>query len=118
MNCKRCGRELKNPVSVKNEMGPVCYGKAKMEEKQKDLFEAEYEVVRVGPVGILIRDIGKGRSVTNDAERVVKEIMNTYEFTVPNEEVMIRYIDTMDRTDILKVSAAGEFAGFAPGVPA
>lgn len=36
MKCKRCGRWLKNPRSVVNEMGPVCFKKWKRERDRQE----------------------------------------------------------------------------------
>lgn len=46
--CIRCGRTIKNPLSVQHGMGPVCFkreifamSKRKFDERQMDLFSSE-----------------------------------------------------------------------------
>jgi hypothetical protein len=55
-----------------------------------------------------ITDLNVGKSVTNDAEAVVREIFANY----GNQRII--YVDTMGCTDEL-LHSKGVFTGFAPG---
>ena len=43
-NCRKCGRALKNPVSVKLEKGPVCRAR----DKQTDNLQREFDFMIEG----------------------------------------------------------------------
>lgn len=47
INCKRCGKELTNPQSIKRGYGPICWGKlqarASAQGTTMDEFIEEYE---------------------------------------------------------------------------
>ena len=118
--CLRCKRPLKDPVSMDRGYGPVCAGKVGAQrEATRNLFEAEYEVVRVqrpstppyGPAMpgmVWIHDLDRGaRSVTNDADRVVAKLHAEY------PDYRIVYRDSMGRWDELR-HEHGRFTAFAP----
>ena len=111
--CERCHRGLKDPESIKRGLGPICAGKAPRSTDQT-LFDAQYRVVKVLADAVWIIDLKTGRSVTNDAERVVAELHKEY------GNRRIYYRDTQDCWDELK-HELGRFTGFAPardqGVP-
>lgn len=110
--CMECGRGLKEPASVERGMGPVCAAKyAARRSSSRDMFTADYDVVKVAEDMVWIVDLDRGnRSVTNDAERVVAELAKQY------GERRIIYRDSMGRWDEL-VHEAGRFTGYRP-VPA
>ena len=72
---------------------------------------AQYEIVDVKPTLVLIKDIGPWsvyKTVTNDAEWVVKQVYNEF------GDRRIDYIDSDGNRDQL-VHTRGTFTGFAPG---
>ena len=73
-HCRICKRRLKNPLSVKLGIGPICRARDKLQE-EFDFMHAQFEVLEheVGKY-IYIRDIGHttGRTITNDAEYVIE----------------------------------------------
>lgn len=68
---------------------------------------AIYRVVSVTPDIITIRDLDDGRSVTNDAERIVAKLIAEW----GNKRIL--YYDTMGNLDEL-LHEAGVFKGYAP----
>ena len=74
---------------------------------------ARYRVIDVTPKSVLIRDLGPWNrhfTVTNDAENVVKEIVDKGFL----EGRRLFYFDSEGELGELKVSEKGRFAGFAP----
>jgi len=43
MECRRCGRRLSDPQSIKAGIGPICAAKERVERDQSDLFGFEYD---------------------------------------------------------------------------
>lgn len=74
---------------------------------------AAYEVLKVEFGRVLIKDMNRGRSVTNAAEAVVAHLVRT---GIAAADGHVLYIDSDGRLDRLLV-AGGEFAGFAAGTP-
>lgn len=78
-NCKRCGKELTDPVSVLRGIGPECWKKRILgdrNEKTLNLFgnRAEYTWGFDGNI-LWLKDHGKTcRSLTNDLENCLAEI--------------------------------------------
>ena len=117
--CVRCGRPLSDPLSRQLGAGPVC--RAQGAGRVPDLFggvrpalnepRASYDMVRITPEVVWIRDRDEdgARSVTNDAERVVRELLERFAPETPR----IIYRDSMGRWDELKHDGA-RFTGFAP----
>lgn len=70
------------------------------------MIRSHYEIVKVDRGIVWIKDMNGERSVTNDAERVVKEIHAQY----PNARII--YCDSMFNWDELK-HRNGEFTGFS-----
>lgn len=80
-SCSYCGKALSDPVSVEIGVGPVCRitNKIKeMSEKTENLFasRALFEYGFEGDV-LWITDEGGFKSVTNDMENVLEDIMDT-----------------------------------------
>ena len=75
--CKRCGKNLNDPKSIRLELGPICRILIKNEEKDRteDMFggpDFDYEVM--GSV-VVIYDLDKGgKSVTNGIDMVLEAI--------------------------------------------
>ena len=111
--CRICGRHLRNPLSVKIGIGPVCRGRDSQQEVF-DFMHAETLLLKhERGKYIYIRDIGhnSGRSVTNDAEYVVGQLYLEYEIT---DETRIFYVDFEGRVDEL-LDTGKIFRGFKVG---
>jgi len=107
-SCRICGRELTDPVSVYAGIGPVCRLKGKeIEYKMKDgnLFSnrAKYDFGIIGNV-IWIKDLGGFKSVTNDIEEVLSEILKE----VALEGMKIMYRDSMNIWDEVRPQIVGK----------
>lgn len=107
--CICCGRVLTDPVSIAAGIGPVCAMTAKEAElasRNGHLFRAEYRV-RVDAGVIVIEDLDRGRTVTNDAEAVIADLARVgHDLTLP-----VMYRDSSGIWDGMEV-AGGRFAGF------
>lgn len=68
---------------------------------------AVFDYAHSAPGEVLLRDRGTGRSITNDAEHVVRQVLRRF----PDHRIF--YIDTMGYCDEL-VHDGREFTGFAP----
>jgi hypothetical protein len=103
---------LRNPISVQLGIGPVCRGKDNL-QGEFEFMNAEFEVLKhESGRYIYIRDIGQCcRSVTNDAEKVVRKLFVEYGITA---ETRIFYDDSDGRVDEL-VHMGGVFTGFKAG---
>ncbi len=75
------------------------------------MLKASYTILKIEPGYVLISDNDIGRTVTNDAERVVS---NLYNSGIINDNKILYYIDTEGRVDILKHKGE-EFTGFESG---
>ena len=76
VRCRNCGRELTDPVSINRGIGPECMMESKRDQiGQLSMFSARaaYDYSIDGPV-LRIRDLGGGKSVTNDIETILSEI--------------------------------------------
>lgn len=79
--CCICGKPLENPESIVRGMGDVCAAKLGLfkykARRPKEVLDPDYQyhsiVIAGVKVGVVI-DSGKGRSVTNAADDVCKEI--------------------------------------------
>jgi hypothetical protein len=69
---------------------------------------ARYAIVSVKGGVVTIRDLNIGRSVTNDAEAVVEELVARW------GDQRIMYYDSSGQLDEL-LHRGGQFTGFAPG---
>lgn len=114
LSCTRCNRPLKNPASVQNGMGPVCFALAQAQiqrgAQRVPPLGSDWHVVGSDAerriVWIVDEDRG-GCSVTNDAENVVVALQNRF----PGYRVIYR--DSIGNWDEL-CHDAGRFTGFAP----
>lgn len=70
-------------------------------------YRAQYRIAHETPDTIFIVDLDQGKSITNDAEKVVERVVHDH------GTVRIIYRDTMGRWDEL-VHEGGIFKGFAP----
>jgi hypothetical protein len=73
---------------------------------------AEFEIVAVNDLFIVLVDLDRGVSVTNDAARVIEEVQQRVSGGIGRRPVYYR--DTMGRFDRLLVDGDGCFCGFAP----
>lgn len=113
--CTCCGRELSNPASVEAHMGPICRGKDHAKDHAKDhpkeqpeMHRARY-TTRLKDGVIVLEDLDQGRSVTNDAELVIRDLAERgFDLSLP-----IIYRDTLGCWSGLLVRD-GAFAGFLP----
>jgi hypothetical protein len=98
--CCICKRALSAPLSVKLGIGPICLARENQQEAF-DFMRAKIEVLKheCGKY-IYVRDIGHitGRSVTNDAEYVIKRLYLEFGIT---DETRIFYEDSEGRVDEL-----------------
>jgi len=112
--CRVCSRLLKNPLSVELGIGPVCRAKDIL-QGEFDFMKAEWEVLKhERGKFIFIRDIGHDsghRSITNDAEYVVRQLFDGEDIT---EETRIFYEDSDGRIDEI-VHVGKRFVCFKPG---
>ena len=94
MKCSRCNRVLTDPVSIQRRIGPVClrkergavlYLQSQPSEEQMDIFKtrsAWHHQILIEDFGLVVciwddySEAEPTMSVTNDAENVVKAIMN------------------------------------------
>ena len=67
-NCRKCGRALKNPVSVKLEKGPVCRAK----DKQTDNLQREFD--------FMIEDIPDYVDMKKAVQSVIKDMDRLFPF--------------------------------------
>lgn len=79
MHCRRCNRPLKNHVSVAFGMGAICRMKLKeadKNEKTQNMFANRSEYTHDIEENIIsITDKGGMKSVTNDIENVITDII-------------------------------------------
>jgi hypothetical protein len=76
-----------------------------------DGTKAKYAILRQNSKAVAIEDLSTGRSVTNDAEAVVREL---HQSGILAGRRLI-YFDTFGQLDELKHDGKGNFTGFAPG---
>lgn len=112
--CNCCGKPLSDPVSVELGIGPVCRVQNKLQEfgeKSGNMFanrsKYQYEVFRNV---LCITDEGGYKSVTNDMENVLQDILNDIEageekFDMSKGKIM--YKDSMGIWDGVNVTLSG-----------
>lgn len=111
-HCACCGRALKDVVSVKLGVGPICRANGAAAGPERDLFtvRSDYEVEIEGDV-ILVTDLDRGgRSVTNDAPWVISDLARA---GLRRPGMRVIYRDSRAVWDELVVRDL-RFAGFAP----
>ena len=114
--CRKCNRVLKNPLSIKLGIGPICRARDNL-QGEFEFMKAQFdEVKHERGKYIYIRDIGHNcRSITNDAEYVVEQLYLEYGIT---DETRIFYkdSDTDPEARIDEIVHEGHvFKGFKPG---
>lgn len=108
--CNCCGKPLSDPVSVDIGIGPVCRVQNKLQElgeRTGNMYanraQYDYEVFQ----GVLIiEDLGGYKSVTNDMENVLNDIIKAH----PEEDISrrkIMYKDSMGIWDGVTVKLHG-----------
>lgn len=111
--CKVCKRALKNPKWVELGIGPICakrQGVTGGSVIQGPAARADYDIVRSDAESITIRDLDRGsKSVTNDAEAVVVEMLLKYGLGTRR----LFYYDSSGRLDEIRHDGRA-FLGFAP----
>lgn len=75
-------------------------------------MNAKYRIEEQTDDQIVIRDIGSGMTVTNDAEAVVRDLHRNGMLG----DRKLFYYDSEDRLDEIVHDGRGVFQGFAPGV--
>jgi hypothetical protein len=118
--CRVCGRPLTDPASVAAGVGPICGGKGGRQHEPRernggasgfDLFRSTYSWTDDGRV-VAIIDSGIGKSVADDAEMVIAELVAAG-VLVDQREIIYR--DTTGTWDRI-LTRQGKFAGFgSPG---
>jgi hypothetical protein len=73
---------------------------------------AEFKIVAINDLSIVLVDLGRGVSVTNDAPSVIAALQRQVPGGIGKRTVYYR--DTMGRFDRLLVGDDGRFEGFAP----
>jgi len=111
--CRICLRPLRDPLSIKMGIGPVC--------RARDGRQGEFEFMRAQVKllkhkrgrYIFVRDIGhgSGRSVTNDAEHVIGQLY--LEFGI-DDDTRIFFEDSMGNVDEI-LHSGRKFKGFKAG---
>ena len=76
-----------------------------------ECMDCSFEVVRVERDAVTIRDLNRGKSVTNDAERVVAQL-RAFELLTPGRRLF--YYDSMGDLDEIVWNECG-VVGFKPG---
>ncbi|WP_157266396.1 DUF6011 domain-containing protein [Azohydromonas aeria] len=104
--CLICGKPLTDPVSVALKIGPVCRCQIKMAEamdRTMDLFgppRSTYSwTVEDGVICIV--DLNGGKSVTNDAENVIADLVTA---GAPVDTMPVIYRDSVGVWDELAVA--------------
>lgn len=82
-------------------------------KRPEKLSEAAFEVIEVTPERVVIMDLMTGASVTNDAERVIDDLLYQYG-NVPERRYFYR--DTQGVFDELLIESGG-FSGFRSCTP-
>jgi hypothetical protein len=104
---------LKNPLSVKLGIGPVCRARDEL-QGEFDFMHAQTGLLKhERGKYIFVRDIGhnSGRTVTNDAEYVIRQLYLEFGIT---DETRIFYEDSEGEID--EILHSGEtFKGFKAG---
>jgi hypothetical protein len=111
--CRICGRHLRNPLSVRIGIGPICRERDN-KQGEFDFMHAKTQLLKdERGKYIFVRDIGhnSGRSITNDAEYVVEQLYLEYDIT---DETRIFYEDSEGRIDEL-LHTGKIFRGFKAG---
>lgn len=112
--CRCCGKALTDPVSVDLGVGPVCRITSKTrqsQERTENLFAHRASYTHDVVQGVVcITDLDGPKSVTNDAENVVADLVRAG-VILPTTPVIYR--DTMGVWDELVVTG-GRFVGFRP----
>ncbi len=99
--CKECGKTLTDSISIQIGIGPICRVKLKQKsinEKTLDMFsnQSSYDHGTEDNLKVLyIIDMGKQeyKSVTNNAENVLNEIMELDGINVADYKVMYKDSD-------------------------
>lgn len=107
--CEVCGRPLTDPVSIEAGIGPICRSNGHA-RRQLSIFDnrSDYCTELAGHV-ICITDLNLGsRSVTNDAEGVIRDLVESgYDLA----RMPVIYRDSTGTWDEMVVNN-GRFAGF------
>ena len=112
-SCKLCHRPLRDSVSVKIGMGPICRARDK-KQGEFDFMNAKWRVLNHVPGKyIFIEDIGHsmGRSVTSNVEYVIEQLYIEQNIT---HGTRVFYKDSDGSIDEI-IHAAGRFKTFKPG---
>ncbi|HET6558089.1 MAG TPA: DUF6011 domain-containing protein [Prolixibacteraceae bacterium] len=115
--CSCCGKPLEDPISVQFGIGPVCRVAKKlkeMSERSGNLFanRAEYDYGIQGEV-IWIVDNGGLKSVTNDMENILADIIREEEIDLCRYKIM--YQDSMGIWDGVRIGSSGSVTFFPIG---
>lgn len=78
---------------------------------EREIMGAVYRIELQTDEQILIKDVGTGMTVTNDAEAVVRDLHRNGMLG----KRRLLYIDSEGKVDELKHDGNGTFQGFAPG---
>ena len=112
-NCRLCNRALRDPVSVKIGMGPICRA-ADGKQNQFDFMRAKTELLKheCGKY-IFLQDVGhdSNRSVTGDVEYVIEQLYLEYDIA---DGTRIFYKDSEGNVDEI-LHSGKRFKGFKAG---
>lgn len=111
-DCIRCGRELKDPWSIRAGIGPVCQRKALadiLQSRSEKKPRVNYRIISVTSEIVTIEDLGpwdQYMTVTNGAEFVISEL------TPLLGTRRLLYVDSEGNMDELLHNGEGKFEGF------
>lgn len=93
-NCRCCGKTLTDPISISLGFGPVCRANKKnksLNERTLNMFaeRAEYSYTIDGNI-IAIEDLQGMKSVTNDIENVLRDIINENQLVLDEYQVIYK----------------------------
>lgn len=103
-NCRICGKELTDPVSIESGIGPVCRMQLKIENMNLTMLfvnRAQYTWEKHGYI-ISIIDMNSGKAVTNDINNILKEINHSLGVGESIDIYRVIYRDTMGIWDRVK----------------
>jgi hypothetical protein len=109
--CESCSDEIKRGEAINGYCYKCCDRYERQEKMERLSHHAEYEIVLETVKQVFIADMNRGgKSVTNDAERVVETLLTQAPERKTKEIV---YRDSQGQWDLL-VHDGVKFIGFAP----
>lgn len=109
--CYCCGKSLTDPISIQLGIGPICRVTVKtnqFEDKTGNLFafRSDYDY-RIDDNILAIEDLNGFKSVTNDIENILNDIIKAEQLNIWNFKIM--YKDSMGIWDGIKITSVNSF---------